>query len=394
MSGTATLKAHVPQNLLPTPFYDRLVPFNLNHSWERWEGYLSVGCFDNIEREYTAIRNAISVYDISPMTQYRITGPDATRLLDRLMTRDMTKVAVGQVAYALWCNDEGKLVEDGTVFRLGEREYLVNVQEQNLTWFQDTGFGFDATVEDVTEDYCGLSIQGPLSRRALEQMGLAAVNGLKFFRLTKTELDGMPIILTRTGFTGDLGFEVYLRPEDAGKFWDRLFAVNLAPRIVPIGSHALNLARIEAGFLQVNTDFIGAERCMRYTQRRSPFELGFEKLVTFNKPYFVGKRALMREQADGGPRWRTVGIDVAGNKPADGSLLYDGNREIGIVTSAMWSPTCKRNIAIGTVEAAYGAIGSKMQVDIWVPKELRIEKRLVPGRVVERPFYNPPHRLA
>jgi aminomethyltransferase len=394
MTGTATMKAHIPQNLLPTPFYERLVPINLNHSWERWEGFLSVGCFDNLEREYTAIRNAVSVYDISPMTQYRIGGPDATRLLDRLMTRDMTKLAVGQVAYAIWCNDEGKVVEDGTVFRLAERDYLVNVQEQNLSWFQDTGFRLDATVEDVTEDYAGLSIQGPLSRQALEQVGLAAVSELQFFRLAQTELDGMKVILTRTGFTGDLGFEVYLRPEHALAFWDRLMATKLAPRIVPIGSHALNLARIEAGFLQVNTDFIGAERCLRYSQRRSPFELGFERLVTFKKPYFVGKRALLREQATGGPRWRTVGLDVAGNKPADGSLLYDGDREIGIVTSAMWSPTCKRNIAIATVGAGYGAIGKTLQVDIWVPKELRIEKRLVPGRVVERPFYNPPHRLS
>lgn len=394
MNAPAPMMAHVPRNLLPTPFYERLVPFNLNHSWERWEGYLSVGCFDNIEREYTAIRNAISVYDISPMTQYRIAGPDATRFLDRLMTRDMTKVAVGQVAYSIWCDDDGKLVEDGTVFRLGEREYLVNVQEHNLSWFQDTAFGMDVTIEDVTEDYCGLSIQGPLSRMALEQAGVKEVTSLKFFRLTPVELDGMKIILTRTGFTGDLGFEVYLRPADAVKFWDRFMSVPLAPRIVPIGSHALNLARIEAGFLQVNTDFIGSERCLRNSQRRSPFELGFDRLVSFRKPYFVGKRALMREQEKGGPRWRTVGLDVAGNKPAEGSLLYDGNREIGIVTSAMWSPTCKRNIAIATVEAAYGAVGKQMQVDIWVTKELRIEKRLVAGRVVERPFYNPPHRLA
>jgi len=386
-------KAHQEQNLLPTPFYERLLPYNLNHSWERWEGYLSVGCFDNLEREYTAIRNAISVYDISPMTQYRIAGPDATRLLDRLMTRDMAKFAVGRVAYAVWCNDDGKVVEDGTVFRLDDDEYLINVQEQNLAWFGDTAFGYDVTIEEVSEDYAGLSIQGPLSRTALEQAGLSAVSDLKFFRLVRTEVDGMPIILTRTGFTGDLGFEVYLRPDHALRFWDRLQGVKLAPRIVPIGSHALNMARIEAGFLQVNVDFIGAERCMRYSQRRSPFELGFDRLVTFDKPYFVGKRALMREQAEGGPRWRTVGLDVTGNKPAEGSLLYDGNREIGHVTSAMWSPTCKRNIAIAAVEAAYGDIGSTVQVDIWVTKELRIEKHLVPGRVVERPFYNPPHRL-
>ncbi|MEX0807981.1 MAG: aminomethyltransferase family protein [Dongiaceae bacterium] len=389
----SALKGHIAQNLLPTPFYERVLPLNLNHSWERWEGYLSVGCFDNIEREYTAIRNAVSVYDISPMTQYRIGGADATRFLDRLMTRDMTKVAIGQVAYAIWCDDDGKVVEDGTVFRLGERDYLINVQEQNLSWFQDTAFQYDVSIADVTEELCGLSIQGPLSRQGLEQIGLKDVTALKFFRLVQVELDGMKIILTRTGFTGDLGFEVYLRPEHALAFWDRLMATKLSPRIVPTGSHALNLARIEAGFLQVNTDFIGSERCQRHSQRRSPFELGFERLVNFKKPYFVGKRALLREQAAGGPRWRTVGLDVTGNKPADGSLLYDGNREIGRVTSAMWSPTCKRNLAIATVEAEYGALGRTMQVDIWVTKELRIEKRLVSGRVVERPFYNPPHRL-
>ncbi|MEX1109049.1 MAG: aminomethyltransferase family protein [Dongiaceae bacterium] len=387
------LKGHVAQNLLPTPFHERLLPLNLNHSWERWEGYLSVGCFDNIEREYTAIRNAVSVYDISPMTQYRIGGPDATRFLDRLMTRDMTKVAVGQVAYAIWCDDDGKVVEDGTVFRLGERDYLINVQEQNLSWFQDTAFRYDVSIADVTEEFCRLSIQGPLSRQALEQIGLKEVTALKFFRLMQVELDGMKIILTRTGFTGDLGFEAYLKPEHALAFWDRMMATQLAPRIVPTGSHALNLARIEAGFLQVNTDFIGSERCQRHSQRRSPFELGFERLVNFKKPYFVGKRALLREQAEGGPRWRTVGLDVIGNKPADGSLLYVDNREIGRVTSAMWSPTCKRNLAIATVEAAHAGPDAKIMVDIWVTKELRIEKHLVPGRIVERPFYNPPHRL-
>jgi aminomethyltransferase len=393
MNEIVMLEDHMPQNFLPTPFHERLVPLNLNHSWERWEGYLSVGCFDNIEREYTAIRNAVSIYDISPMTQYRVGGADAMRFLDRLMTRDMTKVAIGQVAYAVWCDDDGKVVEDGTVFRLGERDYLINVQEQNLSWFQDTAFGFDVSVADVTEGFCGLSIQGPLSRQALEQAGLAEVQNLKFFRLVQVELDGIHIILARTGFTGDLGFEAYLSPKHALAFWDRLMATRLGPRIVPIGSHALNLARIEAGFLQVNTDFIGSERCQRYSQRRSPIELGFERLVNFRKPYFVGKRALQREQTAGGPRWRTVGLDVLGNKPADGSLLYDGNREIGRVTSAMWSPTCKRNIAIATVEAAYARPDSIVMVDIWVTKELRIEKHLVPGRVVDRPFYNSPHRL-
>jgi aminomethyltransferase len=387
------IEGHLEQNLLPTPFYERLRPLNMNHSWERWEGYLSVGCFDNLEREYTAIRNSASVYDISPMTQYRIAGPDALRFLDRLMTRDMTKLAVGRVAYAIWCNDDGKVVEDGTVFRLAEQEYLINVQEQNLSWFQDTGFGFDVTVEDVSDEYAGLSIQGPLARTALEQVGLPEVIALKFFRLVKTQIDGMPVVLTRTGFTGDLGFEVYLRPDHAVGFWDKLMQTKLAPRIVPIGSHALNMARIEAGFLQVNTDFIGADRCMRHSQRRSPGELGFEQLVAFEKPYFVGKRALLKERESGGPRWRTVGLDVIGNKPADGSLLYDGDREIGRVTSAMWSPTCKRNLAIATVEAAYGSIGTTVMADIWVTKELRIEKHLVPGRVVDRPFYNPPHRL-
>jgi len=379
-------------NLLSTPFTERLKPLNLNHSWERWEGFLGVGVFDNVVREYFSIRNAVSVFDISPMTRYRVTGADACAFMDRVMTRDMTKCKVGQAAYALWCNDDGKVVEDGTVFRLGERDYLVNVQEHNLSWFQDTAWRMEVSIADVSRDYAGLTIQGPLSRELLKQAGVPGIEALKFFRLMEVELDGMPLLVSRTGFTGDLGYEVALPSAHAEAFWDRLWRTQVAARLVPIGSHALNYARIEAGFLQVNADFIGAEQTLRPSQRRSPFELGFDWLVDFKKPFFVGRRALLKEKESGGPRWRTVGLDIAGNKPAVESFLYSGNKEVGRVTSAFWSPICKRNIAIATVKAGYEALGTELQADIWVTKELKIEKNMMPARVVPRPFYDPPHK--
>lgn len=379
-------------NLLPTPFTGRLQPFNLNHSWERWEGFLGVGTFDNVTREYFAIRNAVSVFDISPMTRYRVTGADAPAFMNRVMTRDMAKCKVGQAVYALWCNDDGKVVEDGTVFRLAERDYLINVQEHNLCWFQDTAWRMDVTIEDVSRDYAGLTIQGPLSRELLSQVGIPGIEALKFFRLAAVEIDGMPLLVSRTGFTGDLGYEVALRPEHAEAFWDRLWQAPAASRLVPIGSAALNFTRIEAGFLQVNTDFIGAENTLRPSQRRSPFELGFDWLVDLRKPFFVGKRALVKEKESGSARWRTVGLDIAGNKPAVDSFLYSGNKEVGRVTSAFWSPICKRNIAIATVRAGYEALGTELQADIWTTKELKIERTMRPARVVPRPFYDPPHK--
>ena len=379
-------------NLLPTPFTERLRPFNLNHSWERWEGFLGVGVFDNVVREYFAIRNAVSVYDISPMTRYRVTGADAPAFMDRLMTRDMAKCRVGQAAYALWCDDNGKLIEDGTVFRLAERDYLINVQEHNLRWFQDTAWRMDVRIEDASREYAGLTVQGPLARELLVQMGVPGIAELKFFRLVEVELDGIRLLVSRTGFTGDLGYEIAMPPQRAEEFWDRMWRTQVSTRLVPIGSQALNYARIEAGFLQVNADFIGAEQTLRPSQRRSPFELGFDWLVDFRKPFFVGRRALLREKESGGPRWRTVGLDIAGNKPAEDSFLYSGNREVGRVTSAFWSPICKRNIAIATVEADYAALGTRLQADIWTTKELKIEKNMMQATVVPRPFYDPPHK--
>lgn len=377
-------------NLLPTPFHARLVPWNANHNWERWEGWLSVGAFDNVEREYFAIRNAATLYDISPITQYEVTGPQAAAFMDRLVTRDMTKVKPGRAAYALWCDDDGNVVEDGTIFRLAEDRFLVTVQEHNLVWFEDTAWGMDVTIADVSERWAGLSVQGPLTRDVLVQAGLEGVEALRPFDVRALRMGGTELLVSRTGFTGDLGYELFCAPADALALWDRLFDIPLGRRVLPIGSHALNLARIEAGFLQVNVDFVGSQAVLRNSQKRSPFELSLDWLVALDKPAaFVGQRALKAELAAGGPKRRVVGLDVEGNKPAVESFLYDGKREVGLVTSAMWSPTCKRNIAIASVDAGCAALGTRLEADIWFRKELRIEKTMAPCRVVERPFWNP-----
>ena len=384
----------IETNLRATPFHPRLAAFNANHNWERWEGWLSVGAFDNAEREYFAIRNAATLYDISPITQYEITGPQAAAFLDRLVTRDMNKVRTGRAAYALWCDDNGKVVEDGTVFRLAQNRFLVNVQEHNLVWFEDTAFGMDVAIADVSDRWAGLSVQGPLTRDLLVQAGVEGVAGLRPFDVAQTRLGEISVLVSRTGFTGDLGYELFCAPGDALALWDALYATPMAHRVLPIGSHALNMARIEAGFLQVNVDFIGSQAVLRASQARSPFALSLDWLVDLDKGPFVGRRALQAERAAGGPARRVVGLDIAGTKPAVESFLYDGKKEVGLVTSALWSPTCKRNIALAEVDAAWAGLGTKLEADIWFRKELRIEKTMAPCRVVERPFWNPARRRA
>jgi len=388
------LNAMIETNLRATPFHSRLAAFNANHNWERWEGWLSVGAFDNPEREYFAIRNAATLYDISPITQYEITGPQAAAFMDRLVTRDMTRVRVGRAAYALWCDDDGMVVEDGTVFRLGENRFLVNVQEHNLVWFEDTAFGMDVAIEDVSENWAGLSVQGPLTRDLLIQAGVEGVADLRPFDIAQTRMGEIALLVSRTGFTGDLGYELFCAPGDALAVWDALYATPMAHRLLPVGSQALNMARLEAGFLQVNVDFIGSQAVLRPSQRRSPFALSLDWLVHLDKGPFVGRKALKAERAAGGPKRRVVGLDIAGTKPAVESFLYDGNKEVGLVTSALWSPTCKRNLALAEVDAAYAGLGTTMEADIWFRKELRIEKTMAPCRVVERPFWNPARKRA
>jgi aminomethyltransferase len=382
--------------LLRTPFHARARALSQLDSFIPWNGYTTVDVFSSVEHEYFAIRNASTLYDLSPMAKYRIAGPDALRFLNRLVTRDLARLKPDRVAYAVWCNDAGHLIDDGTVFRLGECEYRLCAQERQLDWLLDSAIGFDVEILDVTEAVAGLALQGPTACAVLKALGLTGIERLKPFDIAYFPLGGIALTVSRTGFTGDLGYEVWMDPGDAETVWDRLMAAGRSRGIRPLGSRALNIARIEAGFLLPNVEFLSAERTLRVARERSPFELGLDWLVDFQKGHFTGRRALLAEQRAGIAR-RLVGLDIAGNKPAHNALVYSarsGRREIGSVTSATWSPTCKRNIAYALLDAPYVSLGSEVWVEIYVNSELSWERRMRPARVVDKPFFAPERRRA
>jgi aminomethyltransferase len=388
-------REHFRTPLRPSPFHPRLAEASRQQRWIRWAGYLSPEVFESVEQEYFAIRNQASLYDVSPLCKYRIAGPDAERFANRLVTRDVTKLAPGRVAYVVWCNDAGRVIDDGTLFRLAADQFLLCAQEHHLGWLLDSAVGLQATIEDVAEALCGLSLQGPTSCAVLKRLGLPGIETLRPFGIAHFQLDGIDLSVSRTGFTGDLGYELWLDPGDALALWDRLIEAGRDFGLRPIGSRALDMARIEAGFIMTGVDFLAADHVIRPNRGRSPFELGLDRLVDFKKGHFVGRRALLAEQESRSSRFRLVGLDVAGNKPAANALLYHGKEtEIGQVTSALWSPTAKKNIAIATVEARYGDGARPIWADIYVQKELRWRRAAAPCRIVERPFFNPARRSA
>jgi aminomethyltransferase len=383
--------------LLKTPFHERARRLSQIDSFIPWAGYTTVDVFTAVEQEYFSIRNATSVYDLTPMVKYRVAGADALRFLNRLVTRDLRKLRPGRVAYVVWCNDQGHLIDDGTVFCLGEGEYRLCTAERQLDWLLDSSLGFDVSVAEVTEEVAALAVQGPTSCAVLKAMGLAGVEQLKPFELGTFVLQGTaaaPLMVSRTGFTGDLGYELWMRPGNAEAVWDALMVAGRTRGIRAIGSRALNIARIEAGFLLPNLDFVPAERALHLGTERSPLELGLAWLVDFGKGHFTGRRALLAQQRRGLRRC-LAGVEIEGEKPAHNALLYDergGRRQVGSVTSAVWSPTAKRNLALAMLDAPHFAPGREVWAEIYLNRELVWERRMARARVVERPFYAPERR--
>ncbi|MDB6089735.1 MAG: glycine cleavage system protein [Gammaproteobacteria bacterium] len=389
---------HFRQPLLKTPFHERARAVSQVDSFIPWAGYTTVDVFTTVEQEYFAIRNATTLYDLTPMVKYRIAGPGAMRYLNRLMTRDIAKLKPGRVAYGVWCNDGGHLIDDGTVFRLGETEYRLCTGERQLDWLLDSAVGFEVEISEVTQEIAALAVQGPTSCALLKTFGLAGVERLKPFELAHflppPSLGVAAIMVSRTGFTGDLGYELWMRPADAEAIWDGLMEAGHTRGIRPIGSRALNIARIEAGFLLPNFDFVSSERTLRLGTERSPLELGLGWLVDFQKGHFTGRRALLEEERRG-PRRRLVGLDIEGTKPAHNALLYSdnsGKRQVGSVASATWSPTCKRNIALAMMDAPHIEPGLTVWAEIYLNRELVWERRMAQAKLVPRPFFTPERR--
>jgi aminomethyltransferase len=387
----------VPQGRLESPFYKRMKALDTVNSWHEWKGYTTPDELYCGETEYFAIRNTTGVFDITPMTKYRITGPDAFDYLDRLMTRDMSKVGPGRVAYTVWCDDQGQVIDDGTIFHLKEGEWRLCSQERHMAWLTAAAIGFDVEIADETHDVAALAVQGPTTWSILNNMGLKGLEELKIFGLTHFDFEGTELMVSRTGFTGDLGYELWIDPDKAEALWDALFEAGKDYAMRAIGVHALEQARVEAGLLAAYEDFLPANATVRTGHTRSPLELGLGWLVDFKKPNFNGRRALAEEKRNGS-KWRLVKLDIEGNKVAHSSYIWKDKKmsgeKIGFTTSAVWSPICKQNIAIGTVRTPHGEVGSNVWVEIYYQREMHWFREVAKATVLDKPFWWPPRRSA
>ena len=380
------------KRVLRTPFYSRASELCQTNLWSPWKAYTTVDVYSYVEEEYFAIRNATGVFDLTPMIKYRISGKDGLAYLDKLMTRKMSKLSPGRVMYSAWCNDLGHVLDDGTVFHLEESVWRLCSAERHLDWLQATAMGFDVEIEDETDAVVGLAVQGPTSCQTLKAMALSGVENLKPFQHMSFDFAGTQLMVSRTGFTGDLGYELWVDAEYAEKLWDALFEAGKAFGILPIGSHALDIVRIEAGFIQAEVDFVPALNVVRAGRGRSPFELGLDWLVHFDKPVFNGRKALLREREEGS-RYRFVRLDVEGNKPAYDSFIYNGKKEIvGHVTSATWSPSAKKNIALASLDMPWGRKDDELYAEIYYNRELQWTRLMARCQVVDGAFFDPPRR--
>ena len=377
--------------LLTTPFHSRVEAMCDVNDWGNWMGYTTPNAYFDVELEYFAIRSTTGVFDLSPMNKYRITGPDAEAYLNRMVTRDVSKIRVNRVGYAVWCNDAGEVMDDGTIFRLGQNDFRLCSYQRADEWLEWCKLGFDVTISNETEDLAALAVQGPTSCTILSLLGLEDLNQLKPFGIAYYTFNGAPLMVSRTGFTGDLGYEVWIAPEHAEALWDQLFELGRDYLIKPIGSYALDIARIEAGFLQAHVDFVPAEEVVRPGRARSPLELGLEWLVDFKKPLFNGRSALLQEKAKGS-RYRFALLDVEGNKPAHHSFILKGDQQVGTVTSAAWCPTAKSNLAYAQIEMPHGAVGDELVAEIYYQRELHWTRLLAPCKVIDAPLFNPKRR--
>ena len=385
------------QTLEHSPFHERLKHHSQTQNWAGWNGYQTPRVADTLASEYFAIRSSCSVMDLTPMEKYRITGPDAGRFLDRLVTRNMAKVKVGRVAYAVWCNDEGRVLDDGTIFRLDTNDYRLCAQHHQLDWLMISSIGFDVSIEKETHDVAALSVQGPTSAAVLSAAGIKGLETLKPFGILESEIQGFGVTVSRTGFTGDLGYELWTKPQHALSLWDALFSLNEKGLfdIKVIGLDALEMVRIEAGFLMPGWDFNTAETVVRAGHDRSPFELGLDWAVHFDKPNFTGKRALI-EESNRPPERRLLKLVLEGNKEPVGSFIFDRKKgaNVGAVMSQTWSPIMKRSLALADIQYKNGQPPMELWAEIYYQKELEWRVKWAKCEVVKRTFWSHPRRNA
>jgi len=378
-----------------TPFHSRTSLASRTNKWSNWNGYTVPTEYSTTELEYTAARNGTSVMDLTPMCKYEIKGSDAHKYIDYLVTRDLSEMKDNTVAYIIWCNEDGKVIDDGTIFKHSSEHFMLCCAVKILNWLNDSAIGFDVTIKDVTDTIAALSIQGPTSCSTLKNYGADLLENMKPFEMKQYNINGYNVLISRTGFTGDLGYELWTDPQNAETMWDSVMEAGSLLKIRPFGMNALEMTRIEAGFIQTNTDFVAAEDALRPVRMRSPYEIGMGWLVHLNKKnYFVGKKALKKEKQSGTTERCLVGLDIDGDKPAHGSVIYNEKKEdIGIVTAALWSPTLKKNVALASLKRPYGIkIKDNIFAEIYHPEEIEYRKIWAKCKIVKRQFYSPERR--
>jgi len=391
-----------------TAVHERTFALCESLNYREWSGYYAVSAYEgHHEHEYNAIRNASALIDVSPLFKYMVTGRDAARFVDRIITRDVAKMAVGQVFYTPWCDEHGRVIDDGTVARLGEHVFRWTAADPSLRWFRQNAAGLDVVVEDISEEVAALALQGPTSARLLRAAATADIDSLKYFRVTTGTIAGVKVDISRTGYTGDLGYEIWMPAQDAVRVWDALMEKGKAFDIKAAGMLALDVARIEAGLLLIEVDFFSSKKAMIGAQAYSPYEMGLGRLVNLDKGRFIGQQSLRGEQRRGHVR-QVVGVEIewteveriyeqVGLPPTVGATasrvavpVYRGGRQVGKATSTTWSPVLKKMIALATVDRPHYADGTALQVEVTV----EAVRHQVSAQVVPAPFFNPRRKMA
>lgn len=392
--------------LRTTPFHPRTSPLCQAQNWRRWSGYLAAGSYELMhDREYWAIRSAAALFDVSPLHKYHITGPDASKLLNRMVTRNVAKCRVGQVMYTPWCDEEGKMIDDGTVQHLGESFFRLTSAEPNLRWILACAVGLSVEVEDVSDAVAALSLQGPTSRDILKSCTDLPMDTIKFFRLASGKLAGIPVTVSRTGYSGDLGYEIWMRPDDAIAVWDVLVTAGTPFGLTPAGILALDVARVEAGLILLDVDYVSAHTATIESRKSSPYEVGLGWTVALDKGDFIGRSALA-EEFRRGPAWQLMGLDVEWGPLEqlyrDVALppqlptitwrvsvpVYCDGRQVGYATSGVWSQMLKKYIALAHLESRYAALGTRVTMEVTVEHK----RKETPAHVAKTPFFDPPRK--
>jgi aminomethyltransferase len=391
-----------------TAVHARTLPLCESLNVREWSGYYAVSAYEtHHEHEYNAIRNAAALIDVSPLFKYVISGHDAVELVDRIITREARALAVGQVYYTPWCDEHGQVIDDGTVTRVSEDTFRWTAADPTLRWLTQNAGGLDLRIEDISEATAALALQGPTSGRLLDAVADADIRSLKYFRMTRGSIAGVPVEISRTGYTGDLGYEIWIPWERAVEVWDALMAGGQPFGVRPAGMLALDVARVEAGLLLIDVDFHSSKKALIESQKYSPFEMGLGRLVHLDKRSFVGRVALAEEHRRGSTR-KIVGVEVdvpavealyeqlgmAPQIPAAASRVavpvFKRGQQIGRATTTTWSPVLKKLIALATIDAPHYAEATPIEFEITI----EARRHRVPAKIVKTPFFNPPRKTA